>query len=497
MLKYMKQEANMTTTENGAAAYASTGSKCLDLFATIGALRRQSEKEIIERFVRAYTENADLAMKLLFFARDIRGGLGERKVFRTILRWLAKNEPASVQKNLPYVAEYGRFDDLLALMDTPCEKEMLAYLRKQFEADMKNLAEGEPVSLLGKWLPSVNASNGETIHQAKRIARAFGMNDAAYRKALTALRAKIHIIENHLREKDYTFDYEQQPSRALFKYKQAFWRHDRQRYSDFLSKASVGEVKLHAEHIAPYELVQSCLNLQWHLKNNGSFLRDISPEEKAVLNATWASMPDFGGEENALAVIDTSGSMYYDGKPVPASVALSLGLYFAERNKGSFRNHFIEFSKQPQLIEIKGETFVDKLRYVASFNKIADTNLEAVFNLILRAAVKNQVPQEELPAKLIIISDMEFNACVNKASKTVFKNAKRKYREAGYRLPEVVFWNVASRNRQQPVTQNAQGVVLISGATPRIFSMVAGGNLSPYTFMMEVLHSERYAPIAA
>lgn len=488
MLQYMKQEANMTTTENGAAAYISTGSKCLDLFATIGALRGQSEKEIIARFVQAYTEDADLAMKLLFFARDIRGGLGERKVFRTIIRWLAKNEPASVQKNLAYVAEYGRYDDLLALMDTPCEKEMLIYLRKQFEADLKKLAEGESVSLLGKWLPSVNASNQETVYQAKKVARAFDMNDAAYRKALTALRAKIHIIENHLREKGYTFDYEQQPSKALFKYKMAFWRNDRERYQAFLSKASTGNAKLHADHVAPYELVESYL----HARRNS-----ISPEEKASLNATWAALPDFGGEENALAVIDTSGSMYCSRNPIPAAVALSLGLYFAERNKGVFRNHFIEFSERPQLIEIKGETFTDKLRYLTTFDEIADTNLEAVFDLILRAAVKNQVPQEELPAKLIIISDMEFNACVNKASKTVFKNAKRRYKEKGYLLPEVVFWNVASRNRQQPVTKNEQGVVLVSGATPRIFSMVAGGNLSPYTFMMEVLQSKRYAPIAA
>lgn len=488
MLEYMKQETNMTTTENGAVTYASAGSKCLDLFATIGALRRESEREIIERFVQAYTEDADLAMKLLFFARDVRGGLGERKVFRTIFRWLAKNEPVSVQKNLEYVGEYGRFDDLLALMDTPCEKEMLIYLRKQFEADMENLAEGNPVSLLGKWLPSVNASNEETVHQAKKIARAFGMNDAAYRKALTALRARIRIIENYLREKDYTFDYEQQPSKALFKYKMAFWRNDRERYEAFLSGTITGDAKLHADHVAPYELVESYLNTRWN---------SISPEEKASLNATWAALPDFGEKENALAVIDTSGSMYYDGKPVPAAVALSLGLYFAERNKGSFRNHFIEFSEKPQLIEIKGETFVDKLRYLTTFNEIADTNLEAVFDLILRTAVKHQVPQEELPAKLIIISDMEFNYCVNNASITNFENAKQKYAAKGYRLPEVVFWNVASRNRQQPVKMNEQGVVLISGATPRIFSMVAGGNLSPYTFMMEVLQSERYAPIAA
>ena len=189
--------------------------------------------------------------------------------------------------------------------------------------------------------------------------------------------------------------------------------------------------------------------------------------------------------------------MYSDGKPIPAAVALSLGLYFAEHNKGHFKNHFIEFSSRPQLIEIKGETFVDRLRYITTFNEVADTNLEAVFDLILKTAVKNHVSQEELPAKLIIISDMEFNACVKNASETNFKNAKKKYNEAGYKLPEIIFWNVASRNRQQPVTMNEQGVALVSGATPRLFSMVAEGNLSPYSFMMEVINSERYASIAA
>ena len=226
-------------------------------------------------------------------------------------------------------------------------------------------------------------------------------------------------------------------------------------------------------------------------------MKNITPEEKSALNATWDSLPDFGGEENALAIIDTSGSMYCDYKPIPAAVALSLGLYFAEHNKGMFRNHFIEFSNRPQLIEIKGETFADRLRYVTSFNEVADTNLEAVFALILRAAVKNRVSQDELPAKLIIISDMEFNSCIRNASVTNFQNAKNRFAEYGYKLPEIVFWNVASRNRQQPVTMNEQGVALISGATPRIFEMVASGNLSPYTFMLEVLESERYAKIAA
>ena len=182
---------------------------------------------------------------------------------------------------------------------------------------------------------------------------------------------------------------------------------------------------------------------------------------------------------------------------VTASVALSLALYFAERNRGRFANSFIEFSDKPQLIEIKGETFADRLRYVSSFCRVANTNLESVFSLILRTAVKYHLPESEMPAKLVIISDMEFDTCVQSATSTVFESAKTRFLQHGYRLPEIVFWNVASRNRQQPVTQNERGVALVSGCTPRLFGMVAGGIADPYTFMQEVLTSERYARIAA
>ena len=495
MLDSIRQEAAMTWTENGAATYESTGSECLDLFASIGALRRASDAEIIIRFIRAYTENPDIAMKLLFYARDIRGGLGERRVFRVILNWLAVNEPTAVKKNLGYVAEYGRYDDLLTLMDTPCETEMLSILRKYLAQDLKALREDGTVSLLAKWLPSVNASNAQTRALGKRIAKALGLSEAEYRKSLSALRAQIRIIENNLRKEDYSFDYEKQPSRAMFKYRKAFSRNDAERYHAFLQSVSSGEAALHADHVAPYELVAPYLNVGWYEEE--SYMRDISEAEKESLNATWASLPDFGSDENALAVIDTSGSMYCDQKPIPAAVALSLGLYFAEHNTGAFKDHFIEFSERPQLIKIKGDTFADRLRYVATFSEIANTNLEAVFDLILNAAVKHHVPGEELPAKLIIISDMEFDSCVDHASETNFQNARKKFVAHGYRLPQILFWNVASRHCQQPVTQNEQGVALISGVTPRIFSMVAGGILSPYTFMMEVLRSKRYAPIAA
>ena len=495
MLRYLKQEANYTRTENGALTLGTTGSDCLDLFAAIGALRRESYEDIVMRFIPAYVEDPDTAMKLLFFARDIRGGLGERRVFRVIFSWLANNAPGSVRRNLQYVAEYGRYDDLLSLMGTPVEEEMLDIVREQLDADRKALAEDRPVSLLAKWLPSVNASSAETVKAGKKIAKALGMSEAEYRKVLTALRAKIRIIENDLREKDYSFDYAKQPSRAMFKYRKAFLRNDGDRYQAFIRSVTEGKAALHADNVSPYELVEPLLQCGWN--RSDSFMKTLTPEEKDALNATWASMPDFGGEEDALAVIDTSGSMYWTGRPLPASVALSLGLYFAERNKGAFRNHFIEFSARPQLIEIKGETFADRLRYVASFSEVANTNLEAVFDLILRTAVKNRVPQEQLPAKLIIISDMEFDMCVDNASLTNFENAKKNYEHFGYRLPQIVFWNVASRNRQQPVSMNEQGVALVSGVTPRLFSMVAKGDLSPYKLMMDVIGSERYAKIVA
>ena len=488
MLQYLKQESNKTFTENGAVTYSSTLSDCLDLFATVGALRRESEEEIVSRFMRAYTENKDVAMKLLFFARDIRGGLGERRVFRTIIRWLSCNETESLRKNLHYIAEYGRFDDLMILFGTPLEKDMLEYIKTQLYSDLEGMENGGDVSLLAKWLPSVNASNAETKKLAKKVARFLQLDDAAYRKLLVRLRAHIRIIENNLRERDYTFDYEKQPSKAMFKYRNAFIRNDGERYNEFLNKARCGEVKLNTNVLTPYEIITPF------------FKRNVSDEERISINTTWNALEDFTNDENALAVIDGSGSMYGGADPIPATVALSLGIYFAERNKGAFKNHFITFSETPQLVEIKGDDILDKVRYCHDYGEVANTNIQKVFELVLNAAKKNNVPQAELPKRVYIISDMEFDCCADDANLTNFEYAKKLFADAGYKLPEVVFWNVSSRNRQQPVTKNEQGVLLVSGCTPRLFSMIADGSISdmaPYEFMMEVLMSERYEKIAA
>lgn len=488
MLQYLKQESNKTLTENGAATLKTTQSDCLDLFATIGALRRESDEEITARFMRAFTEDKDIAMKLLFFARDIRGGLGERKVFRVILKWLAQNEPNTVRKNLSYIADFGRFDDLLVLFDTPVEKDMLELIREQLCKDISAMNNNGEVSLLGKWLPSVNASNTDTVKAAKKIARFLSMDDKCYRKALSRLRAHIRIIENNLRERDYTFDYEKQPSKAMFKYRNAFMRNDAERYKLFLNKVSTGEAKLNTETLMPYEIITPF------------FCKAVSDEERKSINTTWTSQKDFGNNENALVVIDGSGSMYGGAEPLPVTVALSFGIYFAERNTGAFKNHFITFSENPQLVEIKGEDILDKVRYCHNYDEVANTNIQKVFELILNAAKNNHLPQEELPKKLYIVSDMEFDCCTKDASLTNFEYAKKLFEEAGYHLPEVVFWNVASRNKQQPVSKNEQGVALVSGCTPRLFSMIADGSMSamtPYQIMLDVIGSERYEKIAA
>ena len=490
-LDILKKEANTTYTENGAVTYRSTLSDCLDLFATIGALRNAEEADIVSRFIKAYAEDADTAMKTLFFARDIRGGLGERRVFKTILTYLAVNEPESVRRNIVYIAEYGRFDDLLALIGTPCEADMMAYIKEQLDRDLQALESGENVSLLAKWLPSVNASNAETVKNAKKIAKAMGMSDAQYRKTLTALRAQIKIIENNLREKDYSFEYEKQPSKALYKYRAAFLKNDNDRYNDFLTKAETEPSVMHTGTLTPYDVVSSVMS-------KGRSVNGITEAERHSMDVTWRSLEDYAGSENALAVVDGSGSMYWSyTKYLPAAVAQSLGIYFAEHNKGAFKGHFITFSANPKLVEIKGRDIVEKVKYCMSYNECANTDISRTFDLILKTAVQNKVNQEDMPEKLYIISDMEFDSCAEKAQMGNFEHAKAEYERYGYKLPQIVFWNVSSRNVQQPVTKNEQGVALVSGCSPQIFSMLSKDLLDPYAFMMDVLHSERYEKIAA
>lgn len=488
MLNFLKKESNTTYTENGGTAYRSTESYCLDMFFKAGAMRNSTAQEIADTVIRAYAENPDKTMKIIFFARDARGGLGERRFFRIAISALVKTAPEAVKKNIPLFAEYGRFDDLCVLLGTPLEVDAVSVIKAQLNTDMAAMAAGEKVSLLAKWLPSVNTSSKETRNMGRRLAAMLSMSEPEYRRTLSALRRYTDILENRLRERDYTFNYEVQPSCAMFKYRNAFIRNDGERYTEFLNKVHSGEAKLHADRLFPYDIVRAAIE------------GDISPEEKLSLDAAWKSLPDlsFAKRENAIAVIDGSGSMTWGMGIRPIDAALSLGIYFAEHNTGAFANHFITFSETPRLVEIKGRDIVEKSRYCYTFNEMANTNLEAVFRLILKAAVKNRVPQSEMPAKLYIISDMQFDRCVIGGNNdSLFREMRKLYRKHGYKLPEVIFWNVNSRCDAMPVTRSETGAALVSGYSPAVFDMVMGGDCSPETVMDRILSSERYAQITA
>ncbi|MCR4776244.1 MAG: DUF2828 family protein [Saccharofermentans sp.] len=489
MLKFLKREANTAYTANGAVSNASTMSDCLDFFAAAGALRNAGDEEIVTRFVRAFAEDRDIAMKTLFYARDIRGGLGERRAFRVILRYLAENYPDTVRKNIANIAEYGRYDDILSLIGTASEAEAVAYIRETLKKDMKSMQAQESVSLIAKWLPSVNASSSESVRLAKRIAKAMNMSDASYRRMLSALRAYIKILENSLREKDYSFSYEAQPSKAMFKYRKAFIRNDEERYRAFIEKAKTEPSVLKTGSLTPYDIVSAVLNNR----------KGMSAANREVLDTTWNALENYVNSDNTLVVVDGSGSMYWTprGGVVPAAVAESLGIYFAERNKGAFAGNFITFSANPRLVEIKGADIFEKVKYCMSYNECSNTNIEKTFDLILNTAVKNRLKQSDMPSRLIIISDMEFDVCADNSSMTNFDNAKAKFAKKGYKLPQLVFWNVNSFNRQQPVKKNDRGTVLVSGMSPQIFSMLKEDKLDPYSFMMSVISSERYERVAA
>lgn len=488
MLNELKNELNMTQTLNGAAAYYSSLSDCLDLFAAIGSMRND-HKEAEKMLIRAFSESPDYALRILFYARDIRSGLGERDIFRSLLRRLAFFRPQTVKKNLKYISEYGRFDDLFALFDTPCENAMLELVSEQLREDIANMQENKSISLLGKWMPSVNCSDAHRREQAKKICRKLKIQQKEYRQTLSKLRAYIHIIETNLCEKKYDFDYEHIPSNASFKYRKAFIRNDKERYVSYMEAVGKGEKKLNADTLFPYEIIRKCMNAD-----------PADSVERRTLDTVWRSMSDSLSAEmkgkNALAVIDGSGSMYTRAEPAPIHIALSLGLYFAERTEGYFRDHFITFSERPRLVEIKGDDIYSKVKYCMNYDEVANTNLEKTFVLLLKTALKNNIPQKEMPEYLYIISDMEFDYCTI-YDETIFNAMKKLYSEHGYKLPQIVFWNVNHLSYQVPVTKDEKGAVLVSGFSKNLFNYCIQAGSTPLEFMKSVLDSERYSCLSA
>lgn len=497
MLNELKNALNVTHTENGAVVHKTSFSGLVDFFSLGGSLRTRTEQEIYHLFSNAFAEDPLLAMKTLFYFRDIREGQGERRTFRVIINQLAKLHPEVVAKNVHLIGEYGRWDDIYSLLGTSpiVEDKLKEVIRKQFKEDMDT----EYPSLLGKWLSSANSKIKQTRKEGLWTAKALGLTEKDYRKSLSSLREKLNVVETLMTSKQWSeIDYAKVPSKAMLVYRNAFARNDEERYTAYLESLKTGETKVNAGAIYPYELVRTIDkeldNKLCSIYYNG--YSRISSDKAALYDAMWNALPDFteGREENSLSVVDVSGSMTVN-EALPLYTAISLGLYVSERANGPFKNHFMTFSNHPELVEVQGETIVDKVFNMSRANWNNSTNIESVFNIILDTAIHNHLSNEEMINRLYIITDMEFN-CLQGSNETLFKAMKKKYESNGYKLPELVFMNVAARNTHTPMTVNDYGVVMVSGMSPSIFkSLMSGKITTPYEMLVQTVDVPRYEAV--
>lgn len=491
----LEHNTNVTRTTNGAVARATTGSKLLDFFATAGALRSASETEILNKFGLAFAEDRVLATKMLFYSRDIRGaGLGERRVFKLILHWLAQTNAELVRVNISNIPFYGRFDDLFVLFGTPCERDALNFIRVQWMEDNENARAQRPISLLAKWLPSENASSIITKRYAYMVMTHLGLKPRAYRKTLSGLRTYIDVVEKKMSANQWgMIDYSAVPSYAMNRYRTAFYTHDLDGMTSFIGAVQSGEVKINSKTLFPYDIVEKYMSSLGPLR--------IVPSGWQVLEEQWKALPNYiEGEHNILVMADTSGSMI--GRPM--NTAIGLAMYFAERNTGAYHGKFMTFSSQPTLQTVHGATLGHRINNLQQADWEMNTDFERALDVILDTAVRTNASPEDMPKSLVCISDMQFDEArrqsrySNKARKssgewTFYETMKAKYARAGYQIPNIVFWNVDNKKDAFQVSADCQGVQLVSGQSASTFkSVITGVGKTPYELMVETLSDEWY-----
>ena len=487
----MNDETTKTFTENGAKARNTSNNALVDLFGTIGALRTRSATEIETLFEEAYKQDPLIATKILFYARDIRGGLGERRTFRILIKYLAQYHPEALKSNLDLIGVFGRYDDLYELIGTPLEKDMWATMKAQFSEDLTNLANGNAVSLLAKWIKTPDASSANTRKLGILTAKKLGYSVYDFKRMLRALRKQIDIVERHISAKEYDkITYSAVPSRAMLLYRNLFVKNDTNRFNEFISNALSGKEKINSGVLYPYDIVG---------KYGLGTYNEI--KEDATLEAQWKQLPNYIEENtSALVISDLSGSMY--GRPMYTSIGLAI--YFAERNKGEYQDMFIPFSSNSHLVKIKGTTLAQKIKYVfnAGNKYCGSTNLESAFKKVLEVAISHNVPKEEMVKSLIVISDMEIDDATDsyyghsRDNWSFYENMKAMYEDAGYDIPNVVFWNVNSRHDIFHADATRKGVQLVSGQSASTFKNLIGAlNYTPVELMMQVINSERYNAI--
>lgn len=509
----LENEMNVSITENGAVGYKTTGKELVDLNFATSSLRKMDDEEVAKRFRKAFCEDKILAMKWLFFARDARQGLGERRLFRVVLADLVQSNPEMVVPLINLIPEYGRYDDLWCLLDnTKSARVVYQIVDAQLRQDYQNFMAHKPISLLAKWMPSINASSTKTKEYGKKLCKALCMTEKEYRKTLSQLRKHLDVVEVKMSSKNWSeIKYEAVPSRANLIYNDAFLRNDETRRREYLGKLEKGETKINASTLFPHDIV--------HKYTNGSDYMNKSKD--AAIEALWKALPDtVNGCGNTIVVADGSGSMTCtvdnNSKVSALDVANALAIYFAEHSSGQFKDKYITFSETPQIVDFSNcNSLHAKIQKALAHDEVANTNIEAVFDLILTSAVKHHMSQEDLPANILIISDMEFDGCAvggrvmnskrdywgrtyyeyADLDQRLFDAIAKKYANAGYKIPRLVFWNVNSRTGTIPVKENELGVALVSGFSTNVAKMVMSGKTDPFECLLETLNSERYAPI--
>ena len=512
-LNGLTNDANYALTENGAVTHTTTRSDLLDMFAMGAAMRKRTDEDVILMFRKAFKENPSYALKCLFYIRDIRGGQGERRFFRVCMRDLAIQNTEAAMRNLRHIPEFGRWDDLYIFIGTPLEGAALNFMKEQLALDIQC----KTPSLLAKWLKSENTSSAESRRLATITRKAFGMNHKQYRKTLSVLRARINVLERLMSENRWDeIEFDKIPSKAGMIYKNAFARHDIERmkknpeiksYADF---AKDTETKVNAKALYPYECVAEAMKVMrgsWYGYNRGTSMDNT---DRLMVNKYWDNLAQYFDEAalNGMCIVDTSGSMCDSTADAPINVAISLGMYCAEKAQGPFANHFLTFSSNPTFVEVEGVDFCDKVQRMSRADWGGSTNIEAAFDLMLRTAKANHCSQDEIPQNLIIISDMEFNQCaccgpvsdsrwgwgsnINNTA-TLMETMEKRWNVAGYQMPCLTFWNVQARQNNIAMSVK-DGVQYVSGMSPSIFKQVME-NKNAFDLMYEVLDADRYAVI--
>jgi len=479
LLKAM--QTNNSLTENGMTTNSSSLNLCVDLFFQIGAMRGQDKTRLINAFTKAFGENPLNAMRLLFWARDVRGGAGERQIFRDIIEYLAKNRTEVLGKNLHLISEFGRWDDLLVLVGTPLETQCLGLISEGLKS--KN-------GLCAKWMPRPNVGNREKKRWATTLRKYLGLSPRDYRKMLVE---NSNTVEQLMCAREFSLiDYSKLPSKAMSDYMKAFSKNDLARFQEYLTSVEKGETKINAGAVYPYDIIKN-------LKQGNTKGADVQ----------WNALPNYmeNNNERVLPLVDVSGSMETpagsNANVTCMDVSISLGLYISERNVGPFKDAFITFHESPSLEIVKG-SLSERYRQMARSKWGGSTNLEAAFKLILNKAVASQVAPEEMPTMMLILSDMEFDSAVGSRwggqgswNPTAQQMIEKMYNDAGYEVPKIVFWNIQSRgDNNKPVQFDKNGTALVSGFSPALLTnLLAGKEMTPLAMMMSVIGSERYASV--